>query len=261
MRLTASLARGAMNRNRTGGTPVAPSEHVVRQGHPARASRPTGSPGRRPGRPGSRCRGSHPSAAYAPELRPALGARRGGLRRLAAAGRARLPLVRGAAGRPPWPPHRGEGGRSHSRSLRRRGKPLGDDDQGGVGAGVAHARRDDRAGVREDLGLREIEDPLFVGVDSAGNPIPALVPSDVTIGGVGFDGANAVDPASGRLIRWGGRKHVVAYTPEADKWEAYDFPAGPNSRNGRDRAGERCQRTAASMASSSRPRTASRQKK
>lgn len=47
------------------------------------------------------------------------------------------------------------------------------------------------------------------------------------VGGIGFDGSTAIDPARGRLIRWGGGKHVIVYTPEADKWESYDFATGP----------------------------------
>jgi hypothetical protein len=50
-----------------------------------------------------------------------------------------------------------------------------------------------------------------------------------TYGGVGFDGSSAVDPVSGRLIRWGGKKHVVTYVPETDTWRAQDFATGPNS--------------------------------
>jgi hypothetical protein len=50
------------------------------------------------------------------------------------------------------------------------------------------------------------------------------------VAGIQFNAASAIDPVSGRLLRWGGGKHVVTYAPETDKWEAYDFPTGPNGR-------------------------------
>lgn len=75
--------------------------------------------------------------------------------------------------------------------------------------------------------------PLTKDFKFAGKRIKVLPkkygqPGHVT--GVRSDGASAIDPVSGRLLRWSGGKQVVAYTPETDKWEVYDFPTGPNGK-------------------------------
>lgn len=46
------------------------------------------------------------------------------------------------------------------------------------------------------------------------------------LGGIGFDGSSAI-AKDGRLIRWGGKRHVVAINLDTGERQVYMFPSGP----------------------------------